>query len=229
MAFGGQRPRTTAVIPEASPFARAHQIWAGRDGDGRAQARNWRIMAFAMTATAMIFAAGFVYEATRIKIAAYYVPINELGRPGRITLIGDQYTPGRGEISYFLQNWVKTMFEKSIDPVTQGGQLKTNFSFLRANALTTMTEWAQTNDPMKDLGHLARTVTVNSILQRSEQTWQVNWTETTYTDGAKSKEDRHSGLFVIDHAPPQTEADMNVNPLGLHISNISMGLEGITQ
>ena len=125
MAFGGQRPRTMAVIPQASPFARAHQIWARRDGDGRAQARNWRIMAFAMTATAMIFAGGFVYEATRIRIAAYYVPINELGRPGRIMLIGDQYTPGRGEISYFLQNWVKTMFEKSIDPVTQGGQLKT--------------------------------------------------------------------------------------------------------
>jgi type IV secretory pathway TrbF-like protein len=229
MAFGGQRPRTTAVIPEASPFVRARQVWAERDGDGRAQARNWRIMAFAMTTIAMIFASAFVYEATRIKIAAYYVPISDLGRPGRITLIGDQYTPGRGEISYFLQNWVKTMFEKSIDPVTQGSQLKTNFSFLRGNALTTMTEWAQVNDPMKDLGHVARTVTINSILQRSEQIWQVNWTETTYTDGAKSKEDRYSGLFVLDHAPPQTEVDMNANPLGLHITNISMGLEGVTQ
>lgn len=229
MAFPTARPNTKAIIPESSPYARAIDIWTRRDGEGRAQARNWRIMAFMMSGVAMIFAGGFVYQSTRSHVSAYYVPINEFGRPGLVKLIGEQFTPGRAEISYFLQNWVKTTFEKSIDPVVQGGQLKNNFAFLRGSALTTMTEWAQTNDPMKDLGQVARTVTISSVLQRSEQTWQVNWIETTYTEGAKTKEERHSGLFAVDHAPPQNEAQMMTNPLGLHITSISMGIEGIAQ
>jgi type IV secretory pathway TrbF-like protein len=79
MAFSTRRMASKAILPEETPYLRAAQQWDYRIGDARAQARNWRLMAFSSIAIAGIFAAGFAYEATRVKVAAYYVPVDEIG------------------------------------------------------------------------------------------------------------------------------------------------------
>ena len=106
-----------AILPEETPYLRAAQQWDHRIGDARAQARNWRLMAFSSIAIAGIFAAGFAYEATRVKVAAYYVPVDEIGRPGHVELVGNVYTPSNAAIIYFLSEWTRTMFAKPTDPI----------------------------------------------------------------------------------------------------------------
>jgi type IV secretion system protein VirB5 len=228
MAFAKSRPRSTsaALIPEETPFLKAAQEWDRRIGSSVAQARNWRVMAFSCAGIAAIFAGGFVYEATRVQIQAYYVPVNEAGRPGRVMLASDHYTPTQGEVVYFLSDWVRTIFAKPTDGVLAGQDFKRDFSRLRGKAVNTMSEWAQKNDPMQDIGRIAKTVTVNSVLQRTEQTYQVNWTETTYTDGAQSGVVHNSGLFTVEVTPPANQADLLANPLGLYITSITWSHEG---
>lgn len=228
MAFSTRRMATTALLPEQTPYLKAAQQWDFRIGDARAQARNWRIMAFSSIAIAALFAAGFVYEATRVQIAPYYVPIDEHGKPGRVEPIGNTYTPASAAIIYFLSEWTRTMFAKPTDPVVARENLLKDFAVLRGQASTTMNEWATTNDPMKDMGHVARTVTVTSILQRSERSWQVEWTETTFTEGAKSSTLRYTGLFAVEAIPPANQSELLANPLGLHITDISWSREGVS-
>jgi type IV secretion system protein VirB5 len=209
--FSQRRLDTGTSLPQETPYQRARQVWDNRIGDGYAHARNWRIMAFCMAGVSLIFAAGFVYEATRTKIAAYYVPISEIGRPGKVVLAGNTYTPTNAAVTYFLSDWVRTAFSKSV---------------LRGKAFTTMTEWANQNDPMKDVGHTARTVTVDAILQRTDTTWEVDWSETTFTDGARSGTARYTGLLSVDAAPPSNQAELLANPLGLHLNSITWSREG---
>lgn len=224
--FSQRRLDTGTSMPQETPYLRAKQIWDNRIGDGYAHARNWRIMAFCMAGVSLIFAAGFVYEATRTKIAAYYVPISEIGRPGKVVLAGNTYTPTNAAITYFLSDWVRTAFSKSLDPIVLRENMMRSFAVLRGKAFTTMTEWANQNDPMKDVGHSARTVTVDAILQRTDTTWEVDWSETTFTDGARSGVARYTGLFSVDATPPSNQAELLANPLGLHLNSITWSREG---
>ena len=61
MAFSTRRMASKAILAEETPYLRAAQQWDHRIGDARAQARNWRLMAFSSIAIAGIFAvAGIV-------------------------------------------------------------------------------------------------------------------------------------------------------------------------
>ena len=228
MAFSTRRMASKAVLPEETPYLRAAQQWDHRIGDARAQARNWRLMAFSSIAIAGIFAAGFTYEASRVKIAAFYVPVSEIGRPGHVEPVGNVYTPSNAAIIYFLSDWTRTMFAKPTDPIVAREDLLKDFSVLRGTAATTMNQWASANDPMKDLGHVARTVTINAVLQRSDQSWQVDWTESTFTEGSKSNDVKYTGLFTVETVPPTNQSELLANPLGLHITAINWSREGVS-
>ena len=228
MAFSTRRMASKAILPEETPYLRAAQQWDYRIGDARAQARNWRLMAFSSIVIAGIFAVGFAYEATRIKVAAYYVPVDEIGRPGHVELVGNVYTPSNAAIIYFLSDWTRTMFAKPTDPIVAREDLLKDFSVLRGNAATSMNQWASANDPMKDLGHVARTVAINAVLQRSGQSWQVDWTESTFTDGSKSSDVKYTGLFTVETVPPTNQSELLANPLGLHITAINWSREGVS-
>ena len=224
--FATRRLEAGTSVPQETPYQRAGQVWDDRIGNAYAHARNWRLMAFVMAGVSCIFAAGFVYEATRTQIAAYYVPISEIGRPGKVVLANNTYTPTNASITYFLSDWVRTTFSKPLDPIILRENMLRSFAVLRGKASTTMTEWANQNDPMKDLGHVARTVTVDAILQRTDQTWEVDWTETTFTDGARSGVTRYTGLLSVEAAPPANQTELLANPLGLHLNSISWSREG---
>ena len=228
MAFSTRRMASKAVLPEETPYLRAAQQWDHRIGDARAQARNWRLMAFSSIAIAGIFAAGFTYEASRVKIAAFYVPVSEIGRPGHVEPVGNVYTPSNAAIIYFLSDWTRTMFAKPTDPIVARQDLLKDFSVLRGTAATSMNQWASANDPMKDLGHVARTVTINAVLQRSDQSWQVDWTESTFTEGSKSSDLKYTGLFTVETVPPTNQSELLANPLGLHITAIDWSREGVS-
>ena len=228
MAFSTRRMASKAILPEETPYLKAAQQWDHRIGDARAQARNWRLMAFSSIAIAGIFAAGFAYEATRVKVAAYYVPVDEIGRPGHVELVGNVYTPSNAAIIYFLSEWTRTMFAKPTDPIVAREDLLKDFSVLRGNAAISMNQWASANDPMKDLGHVARTVAINAVLQRSDQSWQVDWTESTFTEGSKSSDVKYTGLFTVETVPPTNQSELLANPLGLHITAINWSREGVS-
>lgn len=212
---------TGSSAPLETPFLGAAQEWDRRVGEARVQASNWRYMAFFAVATNLIFAAGFAYEGTRTHIAAYYVPIDSAGKPGVIQQADTAYNPTNAETSSFLAEWVSNMFSKPIDPIVMKQNMTKAFSSLAGPAVTTVTAWAQANSPTANLGHEAVTVDVNSVLQRSPTTYQVDWTETEYEDGAQTSTEQYSGLFQITVHQPTDAATLLINPLGLYISSIS--------
>jgi hypothetical protein len=74
-------------------------------------------------------------------------------------------------------------------------------------------------------GATARTVEIKNILQKSDGTYQVRWTETTYSNGIRRTKEEFTGLFQVKLIPPRDEADTFKNPIGVYITNFTWSRE----
>jgi len=217
-AFSRSQERYGASTPEETPYRRAAQVWDDRIGSSRAQARNWRIMAFCAVGFSGMTLAGYIAERSSTHIATYVVPVDSYGRPGRIELAGKTYVPSLAEMGYFIADWVRLVRSKPTDPVVLKDNWTNAYHFLAAEAAPQLDAYARATDPFARVGHEAVSVEVVSALQRSANTFQVNWRETTYDQGGRATRTNWTGLFTTKIRPPKTEADLRINPLGLLIT-----------
>jgi type IV secretion system protein VirB5 len=204
--------------PHETPFMRAAQEWDRRIGEPVVQARNWRLMAFCGFAVAALAVGGLIYQGATKQVATYIVPIDRYGQPGRIELAGKPYTPSTAEIGYFLADWVTRTRSKSIDPVVIRDNWTSAYHFVVGQAIGQLNDYAKTHDPFAAAGQQAVTVKVVSVLQRSPSTFQVQWQEATYDQGAATSTANWTGLFTLKLQPPKTEAEVRANPLGVYIT-----------
>ena len=201
-----------------TPFRRAAQEWDRRIGEPVIQARNWRLMAFAGWAVAALAVGGLIYEGSTKQIATYVVPIDRYGQPGRIEIAGRVYTPTTAEMGYFLADWVTRTRSKSIDPVVIRDNWTTAYRFVTGQAIGQLNDYAKTHDQFANAGQQAVSVEVVSVLQRSANTYQVQWRETTYDQGASTSTANWTGLFTTKVQPPKNEAELRANPLGVYVT-----------
>ncbi|HEX7757951.1 MAG TPA: conjugal transfer protein TrbF [Phenylobacterium sp.] len=216
--FRRANDRYGGSAPLEGPYARAGQEWDRRIGAPVVQARNWRLMAFAGWAVTALAVGGLIYQGSTRTIATYVVPIDKYGRPGRIELAGRSYTPSSAEIGYFLADWVTRTRSKSIDPIVIRDNWTGAYHFVAGPAIGQLNDYAKAHDPFAGAGSQAISVEVVSVLARSPTTYQVQWRETTFDQGATTSTVAWTGLFTTKIQPPTNEAELRANPLGVYIT-----------
>jgi type IV secretory pathway TrbF-like protein len=217
--------RYGASTPVETPFHRAAQEWDNRIGQPVVQARNWRMMAFAGFAVAALAVGGLIYQGATKQVATYIVPIDNFARPGRIELAGRAYVPTTAEMQYILADWVTRTRSKSIDPIVIRDNWTTAYHFVIGPAIGQLNDYAKTHDPFANAGSQAVSVEVESVLARSPSTYQVQWRETTYDQGATTATATWTGLFTTKLQPPKNEAEVRANPLGVYITTFQWSRE----
>jgi type IV secretory pathway TrbF-like protein len=217
-AFRRAEERYGASTPQESPYQRAAQAWDDRIGSARVQARNWRLMAFACVGLAAIALGGFIYAEQDTHIATYVVPLDRYGRPGRIEAADRAYRPTQAETGYFIADFVQLVRSKSTDPVVLRQNWLKAYGFVSGDALAALNLHARAHDPFARLGQQAVTVEIVSVLPRGVDSYQVQWRETPFEQGAPGAEERWTGLFTVTHRQPRTEAQLRANPLGIVIT-----------
>jgi type IV secretion system protein VirB5 len=221
----GQKTRTA---DGHNPYARAAAAWDERIGSARVQARNWRYIAFGSMLLALISTTGAVVLGVKKQVATYVVEIDKAGMPGRITLASDLYQPDAAQVGYFVGEVVRLVRERPLDPVVMRQQWTKAYQFLAGQAVSSMNEFAATDTGLKSLpgqGAVARTVEISSILQKSNDSYQVRWVETAYSDGSRRSREDYTGLFQVKLMPPRDEADAFKNPIGVYIINFTWSRE----
>ncbi|HEY5105705.1 MAG TPA: conjugal transfer protein TrbF [Caulobacteraceae bacterium] len=218
-AFRRPNDRYGDSAPRGSPYQRAAQEWDNRIGSAVVQAKNWRLAAFGALGLAALSLGGFIYQSSNTHIATYVVPVDKYGRPGRIEVAGRVYAPSTAETGYFLADWVKLTRSKSIDPIVIRDNWTGAYRFVAGPAIGSLNEYAKTHDPFSNVGSQAVNVEIVSILARSPNTYQVQWRETTFDEGASSATENWTGLFTVKINPPKDEAELRANPLGIFITS----------
>lgn len=211
--------------PKNSPYARAAQEWDDRIGSARVQAKNWRLACFAALGITGVSVASNVYLATSTRVATYVVPVTEYGKPGKIVAAEQAYEPSKAEIGYFLADWVNMVRSKSTDGVVLRNNWLNAYHFITGEAQQTLNSYARESDPFAKLGQEARSISVQAVLPRSNDTYQVTWTETRFERGAALPPERWTGLFTIKVNPPKNEQELRANPLGMFIKSFQWSRE----
>jgi type IV secretion system protein VirB5 len=211
-----------------NPYARAATAWDDRIGSARVQARNWRFMAFGSLLLALVSTSGAVYLGVKKQVATYVVEIDKAGMPGRITLASTPYRPESAQVGYFVGEIVRLVRERPLDPVVMRQQWTKAYNFLAGSAVNTMNEFAASDNGLAALpgrGATARSVQISNILQKSNDSYQVRWVETTYSSGIKRSQEEWTGLFQVRLMPPRDEADSFKNPLGVYVTQFTWSRE----
>ena len=195
-AFKRPQDRYGESAPTETPYHRAAQVWDERIGAARVQARSWRLMAFGCLALAGVSTGAFLYVQLRHPIAAYAVPFDRYGRPGRVELIDRAYKPDQAIKAGFVWDFVERVRAKSTDPVVLRQNWTRAKQMTNASARATLVQYGQDHDPAARLGQEAVAVEIASAGP------PVRWT----------------GLFTVAPRPPKTESELFDNPQGLEIT-----------
>jgi type IV secretion system protein VirB5 len=206
-------------ILSIDPFLAGRTEAAERYGHLSKNAAQWRrisavlILCCAACVFSVIFMAGIV------TVVPYIVQVDEHGYEIAVEPVAPSKVDARLVISHVGRYvWsLKTVFN---DPEAQLHLMNFVYSSTPVNtaAEKKYQEYYAANNPVIIGETETVSVTVNSVLSMSDETWQAEWTEDRYTIGGDRVSTKHyRGIFSVAAVTPRTMQEILLNPLGIFI------------
>ncbi len=209
--------------PPDNPYIAARNEWNERYGSYVKAARSWRIVGVTGMLLAVISTAYALYQSTQVKLVPYIVEVDKLGSavsagfPQQI-----EYADPR-VVRATLGDFVSNFRSVTPDAVVQKGYIDRTYALLRTSdpATEKINNWFRSNSPFEKARTATVAVEVNNIVPLSNQSYQIDWTE--YERDRKGKETavrRFRAVATVALTPPQDEAVIRLNPIGLYIRDL---------
>ncbi|WP_341021143.1 conjugal transfer protein TrbF [Brevundimonas diminuta] len=222
-----KRPSTRyAKSPEPeTPYQRAAQVWDDRIGSARAQARNWRLMAFGCLALSAGLAGGLVWQGARGTIVPWVVEVDKFGQAQTIAPATADHRPTDPQIAFHLARFVEQVRAIPADPVIVRENWLRAYDFTTDRGAMMLNDYARTNDPFANIGRIQVAVEISSVIRASPDSFRVAWTERRYQDGSLAATERWSAILTIVVQPPRDPERLRKNPLGVYVNAINWSKE----
>lgn len=203
-----------------NPYLAARQEWNERYGSYVRAARAWRIVGMTSLLMAVIGFSYALYQSTQVKLVPYIVEVDKLGTAASAGFPQQiEYADAR-VVRATLGSFVSNFRSVTPDAVVQKQYIDRTYALLRTSdpATEKINAWFRGNSPFDRA--LTRTVAVEitNIVPLSNQTYQVDWTE--FQRDRQGKElvtRRYRGIATVTLTPPQDEAVIRLNPIGLYL------------
>lgn len=207
-------------VPE-TPYLRARQVWDERIGSARAQAANWRLAAFVSLGLAALAVGGLLWRTGRSTVTPYVVEIDGAGAVRAVGPATGTYVPSDAVIAQALANFIRNVRSISIDPVIVRENWLKAYDFATDRGAIALNDYARENDPFKDVGRRSVAVDVTSVVRASKDSFELRWTEKTYSNGQFESAGRYTAHLTVVIAPPKTAGALRKNPLGLYVHAVN--------
>jgi type IV secretion system protein VirB5 len=208
-----------------TPYQRAGQIWDERIGSARAQARNWRLMAFGGMALSAGLSGALIWQSTQSRVIPYVVEVDRLGQPQAIAQVNAGYQPTDPQIAWFLSRFIADVRSRSLDPVLMRANWLQAYDFTSRRGALFLSDYARSADPLADVGDKTTSVQVTSVVRASDRSFLVKWTESTFERGSPAGTTRWTAFLTIAIRPPSSAEILRRNPLGLYVEAIDWSRE----
>lgn len=210
----------TGRNPPENPYLAARQEWNERYGSYVMAARAWRIVGITGMLMAVIGFSYALYQSTQVKLVPYIVEVDRLGTavsagfPQQI-----EYADAR-VVRATLGNFVSNFRSVTPDAVVQKQYIDRTYALLRTSdpATEKINAWFRGNSPFDRAVTMTVAIEVTNIVPLSNQSYQVDWTE--FQRDRQGKElgtRRYRGIATVTLTPPQDEAVIRFNPIGLYL------------
>jgi type IV secretion system protein VirB5 len=213
---GKQTSRASEAPGAYNPYLAARREWDERYGDQMARARNWRMIAVLCTMVALVATSGVVWLSVRSRIVPFVVVTDNLGRPVASGLADQASTADEQLKRSTVIEWVENLRLVTTDGIAQRRAIDRVYAHIASGspAQTFISDFYRTGQPFTRAQVETVSVDVQSVLQDSEQTFEVEWLETIRDlYGAVKEKDRWKGAFSIALNPPKDERLARINPL----------------
>lgn len=208
-----------------TPYQRAGQVWDERIGSARAQARNWRLMAFGTLSLSCAMSGALVWQSLQSRVVPYVVEVDRLGEARAVTAAEAGFTPTDPQIAWHLAKFIENVRGVSLDPVLMRRAWLSAYDFATERGARYLGNYARAADPFARIGERTVAVQVTSVVRASERSFQVKWTETAYERGSESGSSRWTGILTVARRPPVSADSLRKNPLGLYVDAIDWSRE----
>lgn len=208
-------------IPD-NPYIAARQEWTERYGSYVKAAAAWRTVGVTSLALALVSTSYALYQSTQVRLVPYIVEVDKLGSavnagfPAQI-----EYADPR-VVRAVLAGFVTNFRSVTPDAVVQKQYIDRVYAMLRTTdpATEKVNGWFRSASPFEKAKTATVSVEVNNVVPLSTQSFQIDWTE--YERDRKGKEvatRRFRGVATVVLIPPQDEAVIRLNPIGLYLKD----------
>ena len=208
-----------------TPYQRAGQLWDERIGSARAQAKNWRLMAFGGLFLTTGLSGALVWQSMQSRVVPYVVEVDALGQAQAVAPAAKDYQPTDPQIAWFLGRFITDVRARSLDPVLMRENWLSAYDFATERASLFLGEYARTSNPFADVGRKTVSVQVTSVVRASDTSFQVKWTEQQYERGSLASTSRWTAMLTVKIKPPRLADVLRKNPLGLYVDAIDWSRE----
>ena len=207
------------TIPD-NPYLAARQEWNERYGSYVKAAAAWRIVGITGMAMAVIGFSYALYQSTQVKLVPYIVEVDRLGTAASAGFPQQiEYADPR-VVRATLGSFVANFRSVTPDAVVQKQYIDRTYAHLRTSdpATEKVNAWFRGSSPFDRARTMTVAIEVTNIVPLSNQSYQVDWTE--YERDRQGKEQgvrRFRGVATVALTPPQDEAVIRLNPIGLYL------------
>lgn len=219
------RPEMYSNVEPKSPAEKAQAVWDEREGAIIVRMANLRRTIILLCVVCVVLAVGLVVQSLKSSVVPYIVEVDT--QSGRVRNAGvlreEGYTPQEAEIRYFLSQFLLHIREMPLDPIVYKTNLTNAFAFLTKDAATKMNAEFRNEKTAEKFGSKTVQVQIISCLpMEGSSSWQIRWNEEEFSIGSGQKVvTPMSGIFTVTNIPPKEESILDVNPLGIYISDFN--------
>lgn len=212
----------------ATPYQRAAQAWDDRIGSARAQAHNWRRVAFGNLLLAVLLAAGLVWRSGQSLVTPFVVEVDKIGQVRAVGEAATPYEPTDAQIANYLSRFISNVRSLSLDPIVVRQNWLDAYNYTTDRGAATLNEYARSNDPFARVGQASVAVEVTSVVRASERSFQLRWIERTYINGSLSATEHWTAIITLVIQQPRNEDRLRRNPLGIYVDGLNWNREVAT-
>jgi type IV secretory pathway TrbF-like protein len=208
-----------------TPYQKAAQVWDERIGSARAQAYNWRLIAFANLFLAGGFAAALVWQGARGSIVPWVVQVDKFGEAQAIAPAVADYKPSDPQIAWHLARFIENVRAIPADPIVVRQNWLKAYDFVTDKGALALNDYARANDPFAKIGQVQIAVDVSSVIRASDDSFRVAWSERRYENASLAATERWTAILTIVVQPPRDPERLRKNPLGLFVHAVNWSKE----
>lgn len=214
----------------ANPYVQGWREWDERYADHVLGKRNWQIAAGCSLLVSLVLAVGIVWLALRSRYVPYVVVTDRLGQA---MTIPEPLTPASMPVvAARMEHWEVEAFIRdarsvSSDPAVEQERLASLHAHARGAADRFLDDYYHSDNFAHNPFQIAQkqtvSVRIDSILQLSQQSYQVRWSEEArdlngVTTGTPTQ---WEAVLQTEVKPPASSDGIVSNPLGFYVTNIT--------